>query len=131
MSKSSQLDQEPTEECKFTYSIWNNLNKLWTLPVIHELGHKKPARFNELKRRIDGISATSLTERLTDLERHGIIQRKVLPETPPRVEYSLTIKGWELHALSCQLAKWVTKWNDQDITVEPIQENVYDPGVGK
>lgn len=113
MTKSTELDQGTSEGCEFNHPVWNDLSKAWTLPVIHELGHKEPARFNELKRRMAGINATSLAERLTELERHGIIQRKVLPESPPRVEYSLTQKGWELHKVSCELARWVKRWDNE------------------
>jgi DNA-binding HxlR family transcriptional regulator len=74
------------------------------------LGLREPARFNELKRRIDGISATSLAERLTQLEKFGIVQRKVFPETPPRVEYSLTAKGHELQKVLEGFADWVKRW---------------------
>ncbi len=74
------------------------------------MGLKEPARFNELKRRIDGISATSLAERLTQLEKFGIVQRKVFPETPPKVEYSLTVKGHELQGILGELADWVNRW---------------------
>ncbi len=98
-------------QCKAIHYVWNDISKVWTLPVIHAIGLKEPARFNELKRRIDGISATSLTERLTKLEKLSIVQRKVYPETPPRVEYSLTKKGWELHGVLCHFAGWVKKWN--------------------
>ena len=119
MSKSTQLNQditkEQTEECKLLHSAWNDLTKVWTLPVIHALGLKEPARFNELKRRIQGISATSLAERLSELDQRKIIERKVYPETPPRVEYSLTKKGMELHALLGELAEWVKKWDTNDI----------------
>ncbi len=93
------------------HSAWNSLAKTWTLPVIHALGLKQPARFNELKRRIHGISATSLAERLHELEQRKIIERKVYPETPPRVEYSLTRKGLELHELLGRLGEWVRKWD--------------------
>ena len=119
MSKSSQVNQditkEQSDECKLLHSAWNDLTKVWTLPVIHALGLKEPARFNELKRRIQGISATSLAERLNELDQRKIIERKVYPETPPRVEYSLTKKGIELHALLGDLAEWVKKWDKQDI----------------
>jgi len=101
LSKSIQVNQdltkEQTEECLLLHSAWNDLTKVWTLPVIHALGLKQPARFNELKRRIAGISATSLAERLTELDQRKIVERKVYPETPPRVEYALTRKGSELH----------------------------------
>jgi DNA-binding HxlR family transcriptional regulator len=92
------------------YAPWNALTKVWTLPVIHNLGLQEPARFNELKRRIAGISATSLAERLTELEREAIVQRKVFPDSPPRVEYSLTKKGWELHGILGEFGKWAIKW---------------------
>lgn len=119
MSKSTQVNQditkEQTEECLLLHSAWNDLTKVWTLPVIHALGLKEPARFNELKRRIHGISATSLAERLNELDQRKIIERKVYPETPPRVEYSLTKKGLELRALLGELAEWVKKWNTPDL----------------
>lgn len=115
MSKSIQVNQdltkEQTAECLLLHSAWNDLTKVWTLPVIHALGLKQPARFNELKRRISGISATSLAERLTELDNRRIVERKVYPETPPRVEYALTRKGIELHEWLGHLAQWVKKWD--------------------
>ena len=88
----------------------NDLTKRWTLPVLQSLGAKEPVRFNELKRRIDGISATSLAERLAGLEKKGIVERIVYPETPPRVEYIMTKKGWEFYNLLNGLADWAAKW---------------------
>ena len=132
MSKSTQVNQditkEQSDECKLLHSAWNDLTKVWTLPVIHALGLKEPARFNELKRRIQGISATSLAERLNELDQRKIIERKVYPETPPRVEYSLTKKGIELHALLGDLAEWVKKWDKQDIEgAEKVREEKLRP----
>jgi len=82
--------------------------------VIHELGHKEPARFNELKRRMAGINATSLAERLTELQRHGIVQRKVFPESPLRVVLAHP-KRLGI-AVSCELAQWVKRWNSEAVT---------------
>ncbi len=113
MSTSTQLDQQVLDSCKLIHSTWNELLRTWTLPIIHALSLQEPARFNELKRRIEKISATSLAERLFELERQGIVTRKVYPETPPRVEYSLTEKGKELAAILKQLADWVEKWSKQ------------------
>jgi len=132
LSKSTQVNQditkEQTEECKLLHSAWNDLTKVWTLPVIHALGLKEPARFNELKRRIQGISATSLAERLNELDQRKIIERKVYPETPPRVEYSLTKKGMELRALLGDLAEWVKKWDREDIPgAERVREEKLRP----
>lgn len=110
MSKSIQADQEINSSCKVVHATWNEITRTWTLPTIHALGLKEPARFNELRRRINNISATSLAERLTQLEKFGVIQRKVFPESPPRVEYSLTVKGHEVYNILCDLAKWSERW---------------------
>ena len=110
MSETKQIPQEVLDECKIVHGTWNTLTKVWTLPVINNLGLKEPARFNELKRRTEGISATSLTERLSELEREGVVQRKVYPDSPPRVEYALTKKGWELHEILAEFSKWAVKW---------------------
>ncbi len=114
MSKSSQLNQEVIDGCKSIHAAWNELTKTWTLPIIHALGLQEPARFNELKRRINGISATSLAERLNELDRQGVVQRKVIPDTPPRVEYSLTKKGIELKGILGDLAEWAKRWEGKN-----------------
>lgn len=113
MSETKQISQDVLDECKIVHSAWNQMIKVWTLPVIYSLGLREPARFNELKRRTAGISATSLTERLTELDRQGIVMRKVYPDSPPRVEYSLTKKGWELHGILAELAEWAVRWGKQ------------------
>lgn len=110
MSETKQAIGDNEENCQMVYRPWNQLTKVWTLPVIHSLGTKEPARFNELKRRTQGISATSLTERLSELERQGIVQRKVFPDSPPRVEYSLTKKGLELKAILDGFGEWAIRW---------------------
>lgn len=115
MTKSSPCTQIDSE----VHAAWNDLLKAWTLPVIHALGLSDRARFNELKKMLVSISATSLAERLKELEQRGIIQRRVYPESPPRVEYSLTKKGRELQGLLLQLADWVVKWNRKTETVSP------------
>jgi len=117
LTMSARLDQEVADKCEASRAVhaaWNELTKAWSLPIIHALGIREPARFNELKRRIDGISSTSLANRLTELERLQIIQRKVLPAAPPRVEYSLTDKGKDLLVVLQQFADWVNRWNDEE-----------------
>jgi DNA-binding HxlR family transcriptional regulator len=118
LSKSVQIDREVLDSCKVIHASWNELTKVWTLPVIHSLGLQEPARFNELKRRIEGISATSLAERLGELEKQGVVARKVFPESPPRVEYTLTAKGLELKEILKQLGEWAIKWSNPGATAE-------------
>ena len=110
MSKSIQVDQEIHDSCNVTHTAWNQITRTWTLPTIHALGKKEPARFNELKRRIGLISATSLAERLDQLEKFGVVQRKVYADVQPRIEYSLTVKGHEVYNILCSLAKWSERW---------------------
>ncbi|WNJ18942.1 helix-turn-helix domain-containing protein [Pontibacter sp. G13] len=67
----------------------------WSLLVTFHLGAEDRLRFNELRRRVDGISQRMLTVTLRSLERDGLVKRDVFPEVPPRVEYSLTKMGRE------------------------------------
>lgn len=80
--------------CPVEYTASVIANK-WKFLIIRELltGTK---RYNELTRSVIGISAKVLTENLRELENDGIISRKVYPVVPPKVEYSLTSKGYEL-----------------------------------
>jgi DNA-binding HxlR family transcriptional regulator len=110
ITKTEQLDRETLDSCAVVHATWNEITRRWTLPSIHALGLKEPAKFNELKRRINGISATSLAERLSQLEKFGVVQRKVIPEAHPRIEYSLTVKGHEVYKILCDLATWSERW---------------------
>src|SRR5689334_25056406 len=67
----------------------------WTLLIIRDLvsGVK---RSHQLERSLHGISPKTLSERLSSLEEEGIIVRQTFAEVPPRVEYSLTEKGYDL-----------------------------------
>ena len=81
-------------DCPVEYTASLIANK-WKIIILRELltGTK---RYNELTRSVVGISAKVLTENLRELEKDGIINRKVYPEVPPKVEYSLTKKGEDL-----------------------------------
>lgn len=62
----------------------------WRLPIIWELSAQESLRYNELRRRLDGITNTMLTRALQALEAHGLVRRVELERIPPHVEYSLT-----------------------------------------
>lgn len=111
MSKSAVLDLVRVEEKKSKKKILN-LFRAWSIPVVRALGKNSPSRFNQLKRQIKGISSTSLSERLSNLEEDGIVQRVVIPHNPPSVEYSLTSKGLELHTILVELGDWAEKWDE-------------------
>ena len=51
-----------------------------------------------------------LAERLRELEREGLVTKKIYPEVPPRVEYSMTVQARELEVIIKELAHWANKW---------------------
>lgn len=67
----------------------------WTVLVINALSAGR-ARFTALQRRLDGISGKVLTQVLRAMQRDGLVERKMFPVVPPRVEYSLTKLGENL-----------------------------------
>jgi DNA-binding HxlR family transcriptional regulator len=113
-TRTEQIDQETLDSCAVVHRTWNEITRTWTLPTIHALGLQHPARFNELRRRIKGVSATSLAERLSQLEKFGVVQRKVYAEAHPRIEYSLTVKGQEVYRILCDLAVWSRRWEGRE-----------------
>jgi len=81
------------------------LDGKWTILVVRDLlsGTK---RFSELRRSLVGISPKTLTDRLRGLEEHGLVERRIYAEVPPRVEYSLTDAGRTLEPVLVSLARW-------------------------
>jgi DNA-binding HxlR family transcriptional regulator len=91
------------------------LGKRWTWLVLRVL-LDGPCRFGDFLERIRGISDPILSERLKELEAQGLVQRRVLPETPVRVEYALTPKGQGLREVLILLHRWADTWEDLDGT---------------
>ncbi len=77
----------------------------WTIMILTVLC-PQPARFNEIKRRLDGITHKSLADTLKRLERHGLITRTVLPTSPVGVEYMITPLGHSLRHPFEALCSW-------------------------
>lgn len=73
-------------------------------------------RYNELTRNVVGISPKVLTENLRELEEDGILSRKVYPEVPPRVEYSLTEKGNDLRDVINAMMAYGNKYKNSKRT---------------
>ncbi|MFS0864808.1 winged helix-turn-helix transcriptional regulator [Fredinandcohnia sp. 179-A 10B2 NHS] len=94
----------------------NILGQRWTGLVIYQL-LTGPQRFCTIESSI-GISGRVLSERLKDLENQGIVKRDVYPETPVRIEYSLTEKGLSLKPLMDEIQKWSQDWIQTDTNKE-------------
>lgn len=84
------------------------LGQRWTGLIIHQL-MAGPQRFCNIEAG-SSISGRVLSERLKDLEQEGIVKREVFPETPVRIEYSLTEKGYALAPIMKEIEKWSEKW---------------------
>jgi DNA-binding HxlR family transcriptional regulator len=95
---------EDYERCPVT-GILHRIGDKWTLLVLALLG-RRPYRFNELHRAIQGISQRMLTRTLRTLEQDGIVQRKVFPTVPVSVEYSITDLGRSLLVPLSAVADW-------------------------
>ncbi|HDR7525923.1 TPA: helix-turn-helix transcriptional regulator [Bacillus paranthracis] len=78
----------------------------WTFLIIRDLLIEGTLRFSDLQKSMDGISPKTLSLRLKELESQGIITRKVYPEVPPRVEYTLTDKGKQLEGIFIELKRF-------------------------
>jgi len=79
----------------------------WTLVVLEELHDHGVMRFNELRKAVPGISQKMLTQTLRQMERNGLVSRKVHAVIPPKVEYQRTELGHSLGPVICGLWNWV------------------------
>ncbi|GAB3579981.1 winged helix-turn-helix transcriptional regulator [Hymenobacter daeguensis] len=86
--------------------ILDRIGDKWSLLSILHLGSTESLRFNELRKRIDGISQRMLTVTLRALESDGLVARTVYAQVPPRVEYELTELGQGLLGAVIQLGNW-------------------------
>jgi DNA-binding HxlR family transcriptional regulator len=78
----------------------------WKPMILYYVGAAKVCRFGELQRYIPHITKKMLTQQLRELERDGIVNRKVYPQVPPRVDYSLTTHGKTLKPILQSMAAW-------------------------
>ena len=85
------------------------IGRRWTGAILFLL-LKQKCRFATLRDAIPDITDRMLSDRLQELEREGLVDRTVVPETPVRVEYSLTKKGRALTDAMNAIATWAEKW---------------------
>lgn len=106
MSKSN-LD----ENCIFNQSLTLIANK-WTLLILMAL-MQGTKRTNELQKQINCISPKMLNETLKRLMDYGMVKRKIYPEIPPKVEYSLTEFGISTADPLIALLDWSIEWEEK------------------
>lgn len=89
------------------------ITKRGTLEIIMPLCcSTNPVRYKTFRQAMKGFSTRTLSNRLNELEKNGIVERRSYNEIPPRVEYRLTTKGVELVESVADLLRWMRKWAD-------------------
>lgn len=84
------------------------LERRWLISIVYAAA-SGATRFNEFRQALAGIPSRTLTDRLRELERAGLLERRVVPATPPYCEYLLTDRGLELAPLVEALARSVAR----------------------
>ena len=77
----------------------------WKIPLIFHLLHGAK-RFSELLRALTGVTQKMLTQQLREMERHGLVERQVYAQVPPKVVYSLTPLGRSLKPVVDAMCRW-------------------------
>ena len=99
----------------------------WTIMILTVIC-PKPSRFNEIKRRLDGITHKSLADALKRLERNGLVTRTVLPTAPIGVEYAITPLGLSLRPSFEALCGWALAHGDELENAQLVQDRAPELG---
>jgi DNA-binding HxlR family transcriptional regulator len=109
MQNSATICDFPPDKRALLHEILERIADKWTLLVIEALDSERELRFSDLQRRIGGVSQKMLTKTLRQLERDGLVTRRVHAAVPPRVDYRLTPLGESLGESVCGIWMWVGK----------------------
>jgi len=82
------------------------IGERWTILLLRDLVLHGPRRFQDFQQSLAGVAPNTLSARLKDMETHGLIERRVYSEHPPRLEYQLTTKGKSLGPVLKALRDW-------------------------
>jgi DNA-binding HxlR family transcriptional regulator len=86
------------------------IGRRWTGAIVSVLLRRQALRFGEIAEAVPELSDRLLSERMKELERHGVVVRTVRPGRPARVEYELTEMGRELAPAVRELERWARRW---------------------
>lgn len=110
------VPHEAAGNCRATAEILARIGDKWSALIIAALSSGEPVRYNEIHRRVDGISQRMLTLTLKGLDQDGLITREQFPTIPPRVEYRLTELGKSLLPPLRGLFDWANLHGEDLIT---------------
>ena len=102
-------EEHNPELCTRFHHAIELIGRRWTGAIVFLLLRAR-CRFATLRDSIPDITDRMLSERLQELEKEGIVERTVIPDTPVRVEYALTDKGRALGTAVGEMAQWAEEW---------------------
>jgi DNA-binding HxlR family transcriptional regulator len=100
------------EMVRATQDVLGRLAGKWSIGVLYLLA-SGTRRYSEVFYEVGEVSKKALTQTLRTLEHNGLITRRVFPEMPMRVEYSLTQLGWSITSLLMTMFEWATEHEQQ------------------
>lgn len=114
------MKEAPPAICSRFHKAVELIGGRWTGAVIQVL-LRGPTRYATIRAAIPDISDRMLSDRLRILEAEGLVERKVVPDTPVRVEYQLTPKGRSLETALGAIGSWAEKWIEREPVGEPSE----------
>ncbi len=100
------------QDCPITTAI-TIIGGKWKIPILYNL-REETLRFSELKRALSTVTQKMLTQQLRELERDGLVLRKVYAQVPPKVEYSITPMAKKLEPILDALCCWAKEYQGSD-----------------
>jgi DNA-binding HxlR family transcriptional regulator len=108
-SKSDRGETRPMPCCPLYHEAVELVGRRWTGAILRVL-MDGALRFSEIAQAVPELSDRLLSERMKELERRGIVQRRVISGPPLRVEYSLSEMGHALEPALSELERWANRW---------------------
>jgi DNA-binding HxlR family transcriptional regulator len=108
MTEKKQKVKEAACEIEVAFGV---IGGKWKPLILWYLGEYHPLRFGQLQHLVPEITHRILTKQLRELEEYRLIERKVYPEVPPRVEYSITERGRDTIPILDMMCEWADKYD--------------------
>ena len=106
MANNKFSNKDTRARCIPMSSLQSVLSGKWKILILWYIAFYKVQRFGELMRRLDGITQSTLTKQLRELENDGFVHREIYKEIPPKVEYTLTVMGKSFVPILNDMMNW-------------------------
>ncbi len=110
MAENKFSDEKTIARCVPMSRLQSVIGGKWKILILWYVAFYRVQRFGELMRRLDGITQSTLTQQLRELEQDGFLHREVYKEIPPKVEYSLTAFGESFIPVLQTMMEWSETW---------------------